>query len=222
MSQIEKNSVSSKNQLKKSQFVSYVQEEGTGLRVLFVGNSITRHGVLSEIGWHWDWGMAASALEKDYVHLLVEKIKKTNPDACFCICQGAEWERNYKNGSQYLEPYEAARDFGADLIIFRLIENCPCQEFDSDAFYQEYQNLIDYLDAGKKAKIILTTGFWKHPGDDTIMRVAEEREYPCVYLGELGEKDEMKAIGLFEHTGVANHPGDLGMQAIADMIAEKL
>ena len=75
---------------------------------------------------------------------------------------------------------------------------------------------------GKKAKIILTTGFWKHPGDDTIMRVAEEREYPCVYLGELGEKDEMKAIGLFEHTGVANHPGDLGMQAIADMIAEKL
>ena len=41
-----------------------------GPRVLFVGNSITLHGPRPQIGWTNNWGMAASARDKDYVHLL--------------------------------------------------------------------------------------------------------------------------------------------------------
>ena len=222
MKQIEKNSVSATNQLKKNSYVTYIQEFGKGKRVMFVGNSITRHGILPKIGWHWDWGMAASALENDYVHLLVDKVNTIEPDANFCICQVAKWECEYKNGSEYLQAYKSARDFEADVIVFRMIENCPHQDFDKEVFYHEYQTLIDYLNPTGKAKIILTTGFWKHPGDDTIIRVAKEREYSYIYLGELGEDDKMKAIGLFEHTGIANHPGDLGMEHIAELIWEKI
>jgi hypothetical protein len=218
MKQIEKNTVPAKNQLKKNNSVTYEQKEGNGLRVMFVGNSITRHGVLPDIGWHWDWGMAASAKEKDYVHLLIKKINETNPDAAYCICQVSEWEQGYKNGSEFLELYKEERDFQADLIIFRMIENCPWKDFDSDVFYKEYQNLIDYLNPTGKAKIILTTAFWKHTGDDTIRKVAKERNYPLVELSHLGEEDKMKAIGLFEHAGVAWHPGDEGMRNLAERL----
>lgn len=222
MKQIEKNSVSSKNQLKKDSYVTFIQEGGKGKRVIFVGNSITRHGVLPEIGWLQDWGMAASSIEKDYVHLLVKKINNIEPEASFCVCQVATWERNYKNGSEYLQSYESARAFEADVIVMRMIENCPVNDFDEELFYYEYKNLIEYLNPEQKAKFILTTGFWKHPGDDTVIRIAKEMGYPCIYMGELGEDDEMKAIGLFDHEGIANHPGDKGMECIADMIWKKI
>ncbi len=48
-----------------------------GPRVLFVGNSITLHGPRPQIGWTNNWGMAASARDKDYVHLLQKRIVAT-------------------------------------------------------------------------------------------------------------------------------------------------
>ena len=39
-----------------------------------------------------------------------------------------------------------------------------------------------------------------------------------VELGDLGEDSTMRADGLFEHKGVAMHPGDRGMAAIAKRI----
>lgn len=218
MESIKKNTVSAKGQLEHNENITYVNPNGCGMRVMFVGNSITRHGIKEDIGWHIDCGMAASCLEHDYVHVMIEKLNQTNSDTAYCICQCADWEREYKNGEAVLQQYQEARDFEADIIIMRIIENCPWDGFDGAAFKQEYDRLILYLNKTGKAKIILTTGFWHHVGDEMIKEYAAEKKYPLVELGDLGDSDAYKAIGLFEHSGVANHPNDLGMKEIARRI----
>ena len=95
--QMEKNTVSAKGQLAETDHVKFDFPADDGIRVMFVGNSITLHGKNANIGWHNECGMAASSKEKDYVHLLEASIKKCDPHAAFCICQVADWERGYKN-----------------------------------------------------------------------------------------------------------------------------
>ena len=218
MNQIEKNTVKAENQLAKNQFITFINPEGKGKRVLFVGNSITRHGVKHDIGWHNDWGMAASDIEKDYVHIVASEVSQKDSQAAFCVCQAAEWECNWYDGEKTFELFKAARDFKADIIVMRLVENCPRDNYNSELFIEKYGKLVSYLNGSGKAKIIITTGFWKHIADGAIREYAHKNKYPLVELNDLGEDDKMKAIGLFEHEGVANHPGDLGMERIAERI----
>ena len=77
------------------------------ISVVCVGNSITEHAPSAGIGWDNNWGMAASAAEKDYVHQLVASA----PGNAYCICQVAEWEREYKNGSAKLSLFEKTDAF---------------------------------------------------------------------------------------------------------------
>ena len=220
--QMKRNTVSAQGQLPRSNFIKFDFPNNNGTRVMFVGNSITLHGIRPEIGWYHEWGMAASAKDKDYIHLLETKIKQLDPNATFCVCQVAEWERRYKEGSSVLSQYEAARAFNADLIILRFIENLPKEGYESDTFLRELDALVNYLNVTGKAKLIITTGFWRHPGDSDIRTYANEKRITFVELGDLGENEQMKALGLFEHNGVANHPGDKGMMAIASRIMEAI
>jgi hypothetical protein len=221
-SQMKKNTVDSKNQLKESDLVRYRHLQNNGVKICFIGNSITLHSLCPSIGWNLECGMAASSVNNDYVSLTEQAVLKKNKDASFCICQVSGWESNYKNGSSKFHLYESARDFEADILVIRFIENCSGIDFDPKIFRNELEKLIKFLNKNGKAKIIVTTSFWHHPGDDELRSYAKDNSFPLIELGDLGEDDKMKAIGLFEHNGVANHPGDLGMKAISDRILEKI
>lgn len=222
MNEIEKNTVSAVGQVKYATYGTQKNETGMEKRILFVGNSITLHEKCEEIGWHGNYGMAASSLENDYVHLLMKMICEKRGKAIYRIAQVARWEWNYKTGYEVLKEYQDARDFEADIIIFRLIENCPLENFEKEVFKAEYKKLIDFFNKNNHAHVILTTGFWRHPGDEMIMEAARENGYALVELGYLGEDEKMKAIDLFEHEGVANHPSDLGMRKIAELLWEQI
>lgn len=218
--QISKNSVEAKNQLKDSPLVRFDNPSGRGVRIMIVGNSITRHGPAPAIEWYGDYGMAASDREHDFVSLTEREVRSIYPDAAFCICQVAEWERQYKVGERLLEKFESARDFCADIIVLRFVENIKLHDepYDPCIFRRELSRLVGFIDKTGSAKIIVTTGFWRHPADAELRAYASEGGYPLIELGDLGERDEYKAMGLFKHEGVANHPSDVGMAAIAERI----
>lgn len=65
--------------------------------------------------------------------------------------------------------------------------------------------------------------FWENAEiDDAIKKVCGKTGELLVELGDLGKDTKMKAIGLFAHSGVAAHPGDKGMEAIAERIFDKI
>ena len=214
--------VDSKDQMKDSPNVRFEHLSNEGLRVLFVGNSVTLHAPSESIGWFGDWGMAASGKEKDYVHLVEDHIKAKYPDASFCICNAADWERGYKNPEETFHAFEAARRFDADIIILKLCANSPKDHFDAALFQSGLEKLITFLNKTGKAKVIVATEFLKHPAEDSLIYVAKKFGYALCYLSDIADFEEYKAIGLFEHKGVAGHPGDKGMREIADRIIKTL
>jgi len=129
------------------------RSEGPGLnastfagvrKILFVGNSITRHGPNPAIYWTNNWGMAASALEKDYVHVVqsaVAELTGAVPD--IMIQGGAPFERGYTNYNVEAE-FADAFAFAPDLFVLAIGENVP-------AFTSEEQKTGSSAKRGKVA-----------------------------------------------------------------------
>lgn len=216
------NSVPSAKQLPDSMYVTFHRQENAAKKVLFVGNSITLHGSKPSIGWTGNWGMAASAPEKDYVHLTVAGMEKRFGPVSWCIAQGAVWERGFNDPSVLPAHFANARAFGADIAVVRIGENTDRKLLAEHDFQQAFAEMVRYL-APAAQQILVTDLFWASPAiDEPMMAAARENGWTPVHIGDLGAMPEMKAIGLFEHSGVAAHPGDLGMRAIADRILAAL
>ena len=216
-----KNTVKSSNQV--SQFVTYEGKEGGNLKVMFVGNSITRHAPKEDIGWFGNWGMAASKKENDYVHRVMAYIQEKNPDASFCIVQAAEWERSYYD-FDYDKYFAPAKDFCPDIIICGLSENVPWENFDKTTFAEALHKLATYL-KGEKENCLLIQGsgvYMNDEKDEAFKLYTEKYNIPYVSMYDISKDKSNLAIGLFEHDGVQIHPGDKGMQVMAERYIEVL
>ncbi len=194
---------------------------GTGSKVLVIGNSITRHPPAPAIGWEYDWGMAAPSQDKDFVHRLHKAFSKIE-DAQFLIWQAADFERGFVQPGFALPEEEEAIAFRADIIVGRLGENVLPDAFSEGDWKRAYGDLIARCMCSG-SRVVLSTCFWDEPKVNTDIRaLAAEKGWPLAELSDLGARNDTKAVGLFWHTGVAAHPGELGMELIASRILQAL
>jgi len=192
-------------------------------KILFLGNSITRHAPNPGLGWHDDCGMAASSLEKDYVHLLIQRLTAASGRPPQAVIKNiADFEREYGTHdiAATLRPHG---DFHPDIAIIAIGENIPdpAGEEDRAKLRRAGRALFSWLKQNGSPALFVRSSFWPHPDKDAILhQLCQEFGGTWVGISSLAaqEANYARSERSFENPGVAAHPGDRGMAAIADAL----
>lgn len=200
------------------------------INVLCIGNSILCHGPSESIGWSGNWGMAASSEDKDYYHLLQQKVADAGyTNVNWSFSGFAPFEREIDTRVDYDYASEIASMLAPsvqkaqpDVIIFQIGENVN-KEHTSVSYENALTRLADYCRSVNPAvDVIFCKPFW---GGNAKCKGAQNAAlnggFTYADLSQFNTAENM-ALGLFDHNGVASHPGDKGMENIAEEIFGQL
>jgi alpha-galactosidase len=208
-------------------FITPTFAQPTFKKVLFLGNSITKHGPKADIDWSGNWGMAASAESKDYVHVFTKSLSDKQGRALEILVKNiAEFERSHQ-GYDFATKLKEAIDFQADLIVLAIGENVPALKTPEEkAKLQEaVTKLLTELKGDRKPTILVRSCFWANAAKDEALHGASDAVGGIyVDISALAKDKSLygRAEREFKHAGVANHPGDKGMAAIAAELMKAL
>ncbi len=216
---LQKNNVPAAKQVYKRFFF----EPHEGLRVLFVGNSITHHDPKPDIGWNLDCGMAASCLDNDYVHVMERYISEVVPNATFGMLHVSDFEREFLTMKDLKKEFEGAVEFKPNIVIMFFGANVSWEwseqvGFDkaTEFFGEAYEGLRNALAGGREVAFFHVQGFYDKPYLDKAKEIiAEKYGDKYVLLNDHIRKNEY-------FRGLYNHPNDAGMKAIADHLWENI
>ncbi|MBC8872617.1 MAG: glycoside hydrolase family 127 protein [Planctomycetes bacterium] len=194
-------------------------------RILFLGNSITLHGPNPGIGWTGNWGMAASSQDKDYVHLVTGALARhcgATPE--IMVRNIADFERNYATYDVDLQLKDCFA-FEPDLVVLAIGENVSALDSEDakSQFKAGVMNILRCTLAGRRPLVVVRSCFWTNAAKDQVLSQAcQEAGGIFVNIGPLGQDaaNAARSERSFTHDGVAGHPGDKGMQAIANAIVK--
>ena len=116
------------------------------MKILILGNSITRHSPSPGIGWTGDWGMAASAKEKDFSHLLAGLLGKRGRNVELRARNVADFERD--PSPEVSEYFADDIAFRPNAAVLRICENTPAEA--AEAFAAAYEKLILLLKSDRR------------------------------------------------------------------------
>ena len=186
--------------------------------ILFKGNSITRHRfneyTVKQLGWDHEAGMAASAMENDYAHVLCRLIGRELPKMKVRPVLGA--------GNQYLlNDLAKFREIRPDLIVVQGGEHALASRK-----FAEYEKLLDtaFEEMKKITPRIICIGIWepgrKYAGhgagkiQEIQRKIAEKHRIPFVSVERFANDPACRGWGT--SSGVKWHPNDLGMRKYAE------
>jgi len=185
-------------------------------KVLILGNSIVRHGPLPPIGWNNNWGMAATSIDSDFVHILIRDIKGKD-SSCNIIYENiADFERDFDTYN--FEKAKSFRNFNPDMIILRISENIDSNKAIDKGLLRYYDSLIKHIDPSGQAVKIIVGGFWRN---DPVIRMLSDYAYfkDYTFIDQSGIcSNETKAIGQWKDPGIQEHPNNKGMRIIEQSI----
>ena len=185
--------------------------------VVILGNSIRLHGPALTIGWSGNWGMAATSRDKDYVHVLYRKIcntlaKRQKKAPELKLPGGVVDEKTFSKWNA-----DAVRN--ADILIIQLSDNYR-GELTDDKFQKNYAAMLKDFKASGVSILICVSNWGGGKMAQLIRQAADSQGAKFVSLEKIAAdpSNRAKSEGHFSHGGVNWHPGDRGMQAIADAI----
>jgi len=198
---------------------------------LAIGNSLTLHGKCS---YWWDdrRGMASSEPEKDFVHRVAAYLRTKHENVAFTAFNFSMWEFQAKDRAETLPALEKYFAVPPDLITLQLGENAR----DLNTFAEDFSELLQWIKThAPEAKVIVVGDFFlsdvreKHKRECAekcdcrfadLTSLVGKKEYTCP-VGSV-VKDDQGMDHRVDHEGVAAHPGDAGMDAIAAKIIEQI
>ncbi len=197
-------------------------------RILFFGNSITiaPHAVPGT-NWTGGWGMASSVPEKDYVHLVTSSIAQDAggmPEVM--ATYNLQFELNYATYDLNSPEMQAQMAFNPDIVVVAIGENVPAlSTVQAQADYAAaFGNLLNHFKGNGNPKIFVRSCFWADATKDNIMRdvtnaagdVFIDQSSLAITANWASQEPENPFCNA--GNGVNQHPGDQGMQAIADSL----
>ncbi|MBE6389020.1 MAG: hypothetical protein E7043_02480 [Lentisphaerae bacterium] len=197
-------------------------------KLLFIGNSITCHGISERYHWYGEYGMAASCRERDYVSLTGKWVETQLFPRPVVICRGnVNKLLALENGSS--DPMKTLGNVipEPDLIILQTGEH-EGPEQTAEIIRKNYcEKLLEPLLAIRSRPAIAAVGLWC-PVDNGVYPVWAERiddiyreecaarDIPFGSVRHLAEDPACRGYGDFPE--VRWHPDDSGMRGYAETV----
>ncbi len=197
-------------------------------KVLFIGNSL--------LNGHGTFGMCATDSKNDYFHHIKEHLKTFNPNVTCNKIHGAVWEQAEVKSvaNDWVTNTINTQDSDYDLVIVQLGDNVN-NDARNELFKTTCKELLQAIRRHMPNARVAWAGEWySRPNrQEIIERSCRETGSIFIDISDLNVIVNQSSLGTtitrddgstFEvvSTGVASHPGNKGMKAIADRIIEKL